>query len=399
MILGLALSMALAVPSVPTVRPLFSYVAIGMTSDAAIAPAFAPAALLPFLPAPAIAPAPALAPAVAPASALRAAASAPELAARAFDGALPPNPLVEANLPDPAVVRAGKTFYLTGTSNRAPNAMPLLKSKDLKSWEPAGHIFPEGGHPAWTKDGSYFWAPEIHRVGGRYVVYYTAEDKSGKLALGAAWAQSPAGPWTDLGRPMLENPRVGLIDSHFFRDSDGRQYLYWKEDSNGLKPQERTGILARELTADGLGFVGEPVRLLENDLAWEGELIEGPWVVKRGKYYHLLYSANVFHDGRYAVGAARSLSPLGPFVKKGDPVLRTNESWAGPGHGMVLKRGRRWDYIYHAWRAGQVEGSDRFSPAFLAPYPAGEYPRVPMIDRIHWRDNWPVIGDGTPSSR
>ena len=96
-----------------------------------------------------------------------------------------------------------------------------MKSKDLKSCGPVGHIFPADKRPSWTKENSYFWAPEIHRVGKRWVVYYTAEDKSGKLALGAAWTKTPEGPWTGLGRPMLENPRVGLIDSHFFRDSDG----------------------------------------------------------------------------------------------------------------------------------------------------------------------------------
>jgi beta-xylosidase len=383
MTLGLALFVALAAPSVPTVRPVFSFGALGMTPDTAIAPL---AALIPLLPAPAIAPSPA----PIPTAALRAAA-APELAARAFDGA---RPLVEANLPDPAIVRAGRTFYLTGTSNRASNAMPLLKSKDLKSWEPSGHIFPSERRPAWTKEGSYFWAPEIHRVGKRYVVYYTAEDKSGKLALGAAWAKSPAGPWTDLGRPMLENPRVGLIDSHFFRDTDGSQYLYWKEDSNGLAKPERTGIFAQRLTADGLGLIGEPVRLLENDLDWEGDLIEGPWVVKRGKYYHLLYSANAFYDGRYAVGAARSLSPLGPFVKKGDPILRTGDDWVGPGHGMVLKLGGRHHYVHHAWRPGRVGGSDLFTSAFQPPYPPGEHPRVPLISPIRWRGHWPVIGPG-----
>lgn len=66
---------------------------------------------------------------------------------------------------------------------------------------------------------------------------------------------------------------------------------------------------------------------------------------------------------------------------------------------MVLKKGGRHRYVYHAWRGGQVGGSDLFTAAYLPEYPVGEFPRVPLVDRIRWRANWPVIGDGTPSVR
>jgi beta-xylosidase len=313
-----------------------------------------------------------------------------------FDGS---RLLVEANLPDPAVVRAGRDYYLTGTSNRNPDAFPLLRSRDLETWTEAGHIFPAGKRPAWTKPGGFFWAPEIHRVAGRYVVYYTAEDRAGKLALGAAWAKSPKGPWTDLGRPMLSNPGVGLIDGHPFRDADGRLYFYWKEDSNGLEPKKPTRLLVRELRPDGLGFKGRARRVLVNDLPWEGELVEGPWVVRRGGWYYLLYSANAFFDGRYAVGAARARSPLGPFEKKGEPILRTDERWVGPGHGMVLRRQGRDYYVHHAWRPGQVGGRDIFYGGLRPPYAEGEFGRVPLIRRLYWKGGWPYFKDAPAPAR
>lgn len=409
----LLLVTATALRPVPALRPITAGLA---AAPALSSPALAPAGsatLVPALAAPSWAPAPVTA--AAPASAAPVPAPAAPFAPAAADGPAPPRSLeaaragvsgaefdgarvlVEANLPDPSVVRAGRDYYLTGTSNRAQDAFPLLRSRDLKEWTGAGHIFPAGRRPAWTKPGGFFWAPEIHRVAGRYVVYYTAEDRAGKLALGAAWAKSPKGPWTDLGRPMLENPGVGLIDGHPFRDRDGRLYFYWKEDSNAPTVGKPTHILVREMTPDGLGLKGRGRRILVNDRDWEGELIEGPWVVRRGGWYYLLYSANAFFDGRYAVGVARSRSPLGPFEKKGVPILRTDERWVGPGHGMVLRRQGSDFYVHHAWRPGQVGGRDIFYGGLRPPYAEGEYARVPLIRRLHWKGGWPYFKEPAPA--
>jgi GH43 family beta-xylosidase len=342
------------------------------------------------------------------------------------------NPVFAGNVPDPGAVRVGRSFYVSATSNRSEDKFPLLKSDNLRDWTHVGFLFPRGSRPDWAQ--GFFWAPEIHRVGRKWVAYYTAQEKdSGRLALGAATAERVEGPWTDLGRPMLNDPHVGLIDSHRFEDHDGRHYMYWKEDSNGLSPKERTGLFVQELSRDGLSLIGKPTRLLENDLDWEGDLIEGPWVERRGKYYYLFYSANAFFDARYAVGVARALSPTGPFEKLGRPILRSSERWIGPGHNSVVRQanwadrvragiarafpnggrarkilkpvvsllarlgGKDW-IVYHAWEAGRVGGSEIFTPTFTPPFPAGQNPRVMLIDRLRYEDGWPRVEDGTPSA-
>src|SRR5205085_1651575 len=130
------------------------------------------------------------------------------------------NPLLAENCPDPAVLRVGSRYYLYCTSGNAPAAFPIRRSTDLITWEPIGHLFPEGSRPAWTR--SDFWAPEVHRVGRRFIAYYTARDRTRRLCIGAAAADSPRGPWTDLAKPLVRDERVGLIDSHCFQDRDGR---------------------------------------------------------------------------------------------------------------------------------------------------------------------------------
>jgi len=318
---------------------------------------------------------------------LRTAAAAPVLSALLSTGIAAPagtyqNPLSTENCPDPAVLRSGGAYYLVSTSGSARDAFPIRRSRDLIHWERLGSLFPEGSRPAWAK--SDFWAPELHRVGRRYLAYYTARDATRRLCVGVAHARSITGPWEDLGRPLVRDDRVGMIDSHFFQDRDGRRYLFWKEDGNDLRPRERTPIYLQELSHDGLSLIGRRHKVLENDRDWEGDLVEGPWVVRRGRYYYMFYSGNAFFNESYAVGIARSRSLHGPYVKHEETLLRRDENWLGPGHGCVVQGPRGGSYfVYHAWQRGRVGGRN---------------PRMLLMDRVEWHNGWPRIHDGSPSA-
>jgi GH43 family beta-xylosidase len=290
------------------------------------------------------------------------------------------NPVIGGDCPDPGVLRDGSDYYLVCTSGNAADAFPMRASRDLVHWRAVGPVFPAARRPAWA--ASDFWAPEIHRVGARYVVYYTARRAGGQLAIGAASAPTPTGPYTDLGRPLLEDASMGLIDATAFRSMDGSLYLYWKDDGNARgRP---TPIHGQRLAADGLSLTGARATLLTNDLPWEGALIEGPWVISHDGAVYLFYSANAYYDGRYAVGVARASSPLGPFVKRGAPILVTNAAFAGPGHGSVVDGPSGESvFVYHAWRAGfaGVAGNGR----------------AVLVDRVAWSGGWPSL-PGAPSS-
>ncbi|MGV3721229.1 MAG: family 43 glycosylhydrolase, partial [Actinomycetota bacterium] len=150
------------------------------------------------------------------------------------------NPVCAENCADPAVLRVGRDYFLYSTSGNTRDAFPIRRSRDLITWQPAGHMFPRNLRPKWAR--SDFWAPEVHRVGRRYVAYYTARDATRRLCVGAASADSPLGPWTDSGAPFIRDDRVGMIDSHYFHDRErtGKRYLYWKEDGNDLRPKTST---------------------------------------------------------------------------------------------------------------------------------------------------------------
>jgi len=152
------------------------------------------------------------------------------------------HPRILAGYGDPAVLKTGESYVLVATSNDAPDAFPILTSKDLEHWEPAGFVFPEGQAPEWTSAGvrvGDFWAPEMARVGGEYWLTYTARDKERVLSIGLAKAKQPTGPWTDIGKPLLSG---AMIDAHLFVD-EGGPVLFWKKDSNSLWPRPLARLL------------------------------------------------------------------------------------------------------------------------------------------------------------
>lgn len=287
-------------------------------------------------------------------------------------GGLYENPVLPFDCPDPGVLRDGNGYVLTCTGGGGNEAFRLFTSPDLVHWTAKGHIFTQGKMPAWAT--GLFWAPEIHKIGSKYVAYYSALGKDGVLAVGAASAPAALGPYTDLGKPLVHDASMGLIDASEIT-ANGKPYLLWKEDGNAKgKP---TPIHAQELTSDGLSLVGTAVTLITNDRPWEGSLVEGPFMVAHGGYYYLFYSGNGYASPSYAVGVARATSPLGPFTKAPSPVVVSSGQYSGPGHCSVvdLPNGDS-AMIYHAWLAGKIQQDPG---------------RVVLVDEFVYDGGWPLL--------
>ena len=299
-------------------------------------------------------------------------------------GGLYSNPVVPFDCPDPGVLRDGTGYVMACTSGNAPDAFPVFTSPDLVTWTPAGAILPAAARPRWAFGD--FWAPEIHRIGAGYVAYFSARTAAGNLALGAATAPTATGPFTALDAPLLADPGMGLIDASAFIDAAGTPHLLWKEDGNAVGRE--TPIHVQALSPDGLGLHGPVATALSNDQRWEGALVEGPFVVMVAGRYYMFYSANAYYDARYALGVARSDHPMGPWEKRGPPILVSNGAFEGPGHGSVVRGpgddgpGDDFVLIYHAWLGGRASS------------PPG---RVVLVDALRWVDGWPTV-PGAPSA-
>jgi beta-xylosidase len=268
--------------------------------------------------------------------------------------AAPTNPVWPSNFPDPQILPDGDGWVAIATNGNGMNVQTLT-SPDLATWTQGSDALPELA--SWTTSGKV-WAPEAHRFGDRWVMYYTTRAPDPAIqCIGLAVADSPRGPYRDTSTEPLvcEQDQGGSIDASPFVAADGTAYLYWKNDGNAVGVD--TWISAQRLSADGLRLEGAPKRLLRQDLAWEGQLVEAPFVWERDGVFHLFYSANDYGSDRYAVGHATAPSPTGPFIKDSEPVLSSSDVAAGPGHCALLEKDGRVLMVYHAWAPDSI-GSD-----------------------------------------
>ena len=257
------------------------------------------------------------------------------------------NPVEPTNHPDPAVLYADGAFYLYSTAG-SMGAMPVLTSPDLINWTEVGNGMPVIA--SWSVSGRH-WAPEVMRVGNRYHSYYTARRAdNGQQAVSVSVADSPAGPFVDdRSAPLVgQADEGGSIDASPFRDPDGSLWLLWKNDGNAVGLPSY--IYLQRLTDDGLELQGEPQRIIGMDQPYEKYTIEGASVIVHQGAYYCFYSTGEYWNDSYGVCWATAPKVTGPWTKQGNgPILSGNEVASGPGHGMPIKVGPHWWYVYHAW--------------------------------------------------
>ena len=135
---------------------------------------------------------------------------------------------------------------------------------------------------------------------------------------------------------------VEAVTSEFTAFHDRLNKLSERQSSRSAREQVRavlqvlrTPVYAQRLSSDGLHLVGERVKIMENDQAWEAHLIEGMWLTRHQGKHYLFYAGNDFSTASYGIGVAIADSPLGPYRKMPEPLLRSTNEWAGPGHPSV----------------------------------------------------------------
>jgi len=112
----------------------------------------------------------------------------PLTAAAAGDGGTYQNPVLNADFPDPFVLRVGSTYYAYGT-NQGENVQGLV-STDLATWRRTGDALPR--LPGWAASGRT-WSPAVLQRGDQFVLYYTVHDRrSGLQCLSRATSGSPS---------------------------------------------------------------------------------------------------------------------------------------------------------------------------------------------------------------
>jgi hypothetical protein len=163
-------------------------------------------------------------------------------------------------------------------------------------------------------------------------------------------------PWANGRRPIerffFMQPLIGAVLDNW---TTVKRVLETSGPAAGMiLDAMRTPIFAQRLALDGASLIGEQAVVLENDLDWEGHLIEGPWVTRQDGRYWLFYAGNDFCTPAYGIGVAVADHPQGPYEKAPEPLLRTNADWWAPGHASVAPgRDGRPQLFFHAFFPGR----------------------------------------------
>lgn len=290
------------------------------------------------------------------------------------------NPVVDYSLPDPSVIKGDDGYYYLYATEDIRN-LPIHRSKDLVNWELVGTAFIDETRPDFEPKGG-LWAPDINKIGDKYVLYYSMSVWGGEwtCGIGCAVADTPAGKFKDCGM-MFRSNGINVQNSidPFYIEDGGKKYLFWGSFH---------GIYGIELSDDGLKVKegAKPVQVA-------GDAYEGTYIHKRDGYYYLFASIGRCCEGiksTYTTVVGRSDKLFGPYLDKQgrsmsdnhhEVLIQKNESFVGTGHNSEIvtdKAGDDWMF-YHAVKVSDPDG------------------RVLMLDKIVWEDDWPSVKTNSPS--
>ena len=272
------------------------------------------------------------------------------------------NPVIEADVPDPSMIRVGNYYYLVSTTMHLMPGCPVMRSKDLVHWETISYVFqrltdlPRYDLKEGTVYGRGQWASSIRYHDGRFYVWFSPNDEPHRGYIYTA--EDPAGEWTLVSRPPHHH------DASLFFDDDGKVYLFYG-----------TGQL-RQLKSD-LSDVepgGIDQKIFERDADEQG-LLEGSQAFKHnGRYYVMMISMDWSIPGRLRREVCyRADQITGPYEKK--VILETEfQGYGGVGQGCIVDTpdGNWYGFIFQ----------DR-----------GGIGRVPTLMPCRWEGGWPILGD------
>lgn len=324
---------------------------------------------------------------------LLAAAAAAPIAGPALARASRPvlhNPLVRQRA-DAQVFRHADGHYYMTASVPEYDRLVLRRSRTLAGLSEAREVV-LWRHLASGPLSGFIWAPELHLIDGRWIMYFAAGPSGGgedvfrirTYAIACDGHDPMTGSWALLGQ--LQTPwDTFTLDSTSFVHR-GTRYLCWAQREPGI---ETNSNLYLAPLATPLTLARPPVRLSVPTFDWEIQgfkVNEAPALLERHGRLFLTYSASAT-DARYCMGMLTAHSDADimradSWSKSPVPVFKTSEAHHiyGPGHNSftVDEHGRDM-LVYHARDYAQIKGDPLFDPN-----------RHTRVQPIHYRT------DGTP---
>ncbi len=244
------------------------------------------------------------------------------------------NPIVQTNFTaDPApMVYNGRVYLYAGIDeDNAPDNSFLMRkwkcysSTDMVNWKDEGVILPTSAISWSTGDANAGQC--IYRNGKFYFYFPTGCKTDTGVCIGVAVADSPTGPFVDIGRPIILNSQMKAathswqgLDPTVFIDDDGQAYLYWGNNA----------CYWVKLNSDMISYSGSINNIPLTKEAFGPDYEEAPWLYKRNGLWYMSYSISLPEYLAYTT----STSPSGPWTYRG--VIMPIISGNGGNHSGII---------------------------------------------------------------
>lgn len=283
------------------------------------------------------------------------------------------NPVVR-NRADAQVFRHIDSWYYMTGSVPEYDRLVLRRSRTLAGLTTA----PEAVLWRHEKSGplsGFLWAPELHQIDGRWLMYFAAGPSGGgedvfrirTYVVACDGADPMTGKWALLGQ--LETPWDSFnLDATSFVHR-GTRYLAWAQREPGI---ETNSNLYLAPLATPLTLAAKPARLTIPELPWEirgFKVAEAPALLARNGRLFMTYSASAT-DARYCLGMLTAnddadIMDSGAWTKSPVPVMQSSVERGiyGPGHNSFTVDERGSDMlVFHARDYEKITGDPLFDP-------------------------------------
>lgn len=301
------------------------------------------------------------------------------------------NPLLVAPHPDPWVIYEPPWFWFCGSEQ---NRIYILQAETLTG---LGTAKPQTvwTAPAYGPHSQSLWAPELHHLEDRWLIYYAADDGDNhNHRMYVLESKAPWGPYEFRGKISTSDDHWA-IDGTVLSHPDGSLYFVWSGWEGNEDVAQHLYVAPMD-RARPWTLTGPRVKISSPELSWErcGRpfVNEGPSIVLRNDTIYLFYSASGSWTADYCLGLltcpiTRPVLDAASWAKHARPVFSQNEEAGvyGVGHASFVQDGhRQWWIVYH--------GMDR---------PDAGWPgRSTRIQPFEWsEDGHPVLGTPWPLAK
>ena len=272
------------------------------------------------------------------------------------------NPFIWSDVPDDDVIRVEDTYYMVSTTMFFSPGAPIMKSKDLVSWEICNYVYDTyadgnkqnliGGEHDYAHGQ---WAASLRYKDGVFYVFF------GSYGTGKSYIYKT----TDIEHGTWSRTELNGMyhDASILFDDDGRNYLVYGGGGE---------IKIKEFNSEMTDFKwgGADQTLLKTGL--DNLAGEGSHIQKIGDYYYIFLIAWPSTSGRIEL-CYRSKSLLGAY--EGKTVLNSGLGTYGSG----VAQGGIVDTPSGDWYGVLFQDH-------------GSVGRIPVLVPVTWQDGWPIMG-------